>query len=100
MADRGFDVEGVFQPLGVELNIPPVMRGRDQLDEKDMVETRKIASLRMGNWTYKELLLFDKPIPVSLACFADQAFLYVLYWLTSTLHLYNKLTDTDGLLPK
>ena len=49
MADRGFDVEGVFQPLGVELNIPPVMRGRDQLDEKDMVETRKIASLRMGN---------------------------------------------------
>ena len=47
MADRGFDVEDVLQPLGVQLNIPPFMRGRDQLDEKDMVETRRIASLRI-----------------------------------------------------
>ena len=45
MADRGFDVEDVLQPLGVQLNIPPFMRGQDQLDEKDMVETRRIASL-------------------------------------------------------
>ena len=82
MADRGFDVEDVLQPLGVQLNIPPFMRGRDQLDEKDMVETRRIASLRIhverAIERIKNYHFFDKPIPASLACVADQAFLYVL----------------------
>ena len=59
------------------------MRGQDQLDEKDMVETRRIASLRIHVERAIECIInyhsFDKPIPASLACVADQAFLYVLY---------------------
>ena len=78
MADRGFDVEDVLQPLGVQLNIPPFMRGQDQLDEKDMVETRRIASLRIHvEWAIERIInyhSFDKSIPTSLACVADQAF--------------------------
>ena len=92
MADWGFDAECVLQPLGVELNMPP---GRYQLDEKDMVETKRVASLRIQVERAIERIKnyhFFLRIPASLACVADQAF---LYWLTSTPHLHNKLADTD-----
>ena len=78
MADRGFDVSDLLQPLGVHLNIPPFLRGRTQLDDKEMVETRRIASLRIhverAIERIKNFHFFDRPIPASLACIADQAF--------------------------
>ncbi len=78
MVDRGFDVEDILLPLGVELNMPPFLHGRDQLDEQDVVETRRIASLRIhverAIERIKNYHFFDKPIPASLACVADQAF--------------------------
>ena len=81
MADRGFDISDIFQPLDVELNMPPFLRGRAQLDEQEMVDTRRIVSLRVhverAIERVKNFHFFDKPIPASLACIADQAFLYV-----------------------
>ncbi len=77
MVDRGFNVEDILLPLGVELNMPLFLCGRDQLDEQDVVETRRIASLRIHVERAIERIknyFFDKPIPASLACVADQAF--------------------------
>ncbi len=78
MVDRGFDVEDILLPFGAELNIPLFLRGREQLDEQDVVETRRIASLRIhverAIERIKNYHFFDKPIPASLACVADQAF--------------------------
>ena len=47
MADRGFDIQDDLTPLGVKMNIPPFMKGRSQLEPSELVETRRIASLRI-----------------------------------------------------
>ena len=47
MTDRGFDIQDYLTPLGVELNMPPFLRGKSQLDTKEMIETRRIALLRI-----------------------------------------------------
>ena len=46
MADRGFDIAHLM-PDGVGLNIPPFLGSRSQLDEEEVVETRRIASVRI-----------------------------------------------------
>ena len=47
MADRGFDIEEDLSLLGVRLNIPPFLRGKEQLSAQELVETRRIE----GNGT-------------------------------------------------
>ena len=47
MADCGFDIEEHLVLLGVKLNIPPFLRGKLQLSEKELITTRCIASLRI-----------------------------------------------------
>ena len=47
MADRGFDIQDDLTPLGVTLNILPFLKGKTQLDANEMVETRRIASVRI-----------------------------------------------------
>ena len=83
MADRGFDIEADLIPLGVKLNIPPFLKGKSQLSEKEMVETRHIASVRIhverAMERIKNYHVFDKDIPSSSTDLADQIFLYVLY---------------------
>ena len=46
MADRGFDIQDDLTPHGVKLNMPTFLRGKSQLD-KEMVETRRIAFVRI-----------------------------------------------------
>ena len=47
IADRGFDIEEDLALLGVRLNIPPFLRGKEQLSAQELVETRRIE----GNGT-------------------------------------------------
>ena len=58
MADRGFDIMEDLAPHGVKLNIPPVFRGKSQLDQRKLIETRRIASLREMHGKNKELSNF------------------------------------------
>ena len=78
MADRGFDVHDLLQSVGVELNIPPYLSGQPQLDEPELVETRRIASLRIhverAIERIKNYHFFDRPIPSTLVCVTDQTF--------------------------
>ena len=46
MADRGFTIADLLEPRGVTLNIPP-MKTQDQFEEDKVVETRRIASVRI-----------------------------------------------------
>ena len=46
MADRGFDIAEDL-PDGVHLNIPPFLRGKEQLSAMEEAETRQIASVRI-----------------------------------------------------
>ena len=47
MADRGLNIQDDLTPLGVKLNIPPFLKGKTQLEPEELVETCRIASLRI-----------------------------------------------------
>ena len=47
MADRGFDISQLLQAKGVTLNIPPFLGQRQQLSSSEVIETRRIASIRI-----------------------------------------------------
>ena len=46
MADKGFTVSGIL-PLGVSLNIPPLLGTSTQIPPEDDVSTHEIARLRI-----------------------------------------------------
>ena len=80
MADslRGFDIEEFLIPLGVKLNIPPFLRGKTQFDHSELVQTRRIASLRIhverAMERIKNFHIFDRILPVTLTGVADGMF--------------------------
>ena len=78
MADRGFDIKEDLALLGVRLNIPPFMRGKKQFDETELVETRRIATLRIHVERAMEQLknfhIFDRPLTSSFRDTANQIF--------------------------
>ena len=39
MADRGFNIMEDLAPHGVKVNIPPFLRGKSQLDQRELIET-------------------------------------------------------------
>ena len=45
MADKGINISDLLVPHGVILNIPP-RKNDEQLSERELIETRRIASLR------------------------------------------------------
>lgn len=47
LADRGFDIKESVALMGATLKIPAFMRGRSQLEAKDVEETRKLAHVRI-----------------------------------------------------
>ena len=69
MADRGFEILEDLAPIGVRLNIPPFLRGKSRLDSSELIETRRIASLKIKNYH-----IFDGVMPLSLMDVSDQVF--------------------------
>ena len=78
MADRGFDIQDDLTPIGVKVNIPLFLKGKQQLDAGEMVETRRIASLRIhverAMERIKNFHIFDRVIPATLTDVAEQMF--------------------------
>ena len=78
MADRGFDIQDDLALLGVRLNIPPFLKGKSQLTEKELVETRRIASIRIhverAMERIKKFHIFDRTLPSSMSPIANQIF--------------------------
>ena len=78
MADRGFDIQDYLTPIGVKVNIPPFLNGKPQFDPQELVETRRIASLRihveraMGR--IKNYHIFSRTVPSSLTNVSEQMF--------------------------
>ena len=69
MVDRGFDIQDDLTPLGVRLNIPPFLKGKHQLSPNEMIETRRIASVRIhverAMEQIKNYHIFDRTLPNS-----------------------------------
>ena len=47
MADKGFEIEDLFLPLGVRLNIPPFLHKGQQMLPDDVRSTKSIAAVRI-----------------------------------------------------
>ena len=47
MADRGFTIQDQLQSIGVALNIPPFLDGKEQLTTSEVQQGRSIASIRI-----------------------------------------------------
>ena len=84
MVDKGFLIADLLEPLGVILNIPPLKR-TDQFYEQQMVETRRIASLRIhverAIGRIKSFRILSD-LPNSMAGLTDQIF-YVCCMLSN-----------------
>lgn len=76
MADRGFTVKDMLEKLGIELNIPPFMEGRQQLPSEEIEAGRKIASLRIhierAIGRIKTYQILTSTIPLSMARLSNQ----------------------------
>ena len=78
MADKGFDIMEDLAPIGLKLNIPPFLRGKSQLHSRELVETRRISSLRIHVERCMERIknhhIFDRVIPLTLMDITEQIF--------------------------
>ena len=70
MADCGFTVQDLFEPLGVNVILPAFLHGREQLTEEENILSQQIAAERIHVERmierFKNFHIFDSPIPVSL----------------------------------
>jgi len=46
-ADKGFLIQDILAPLGVRLNVPPLLRSDSQMASEDAILTKKITQLRV-----------------------------------------------------
>ena len=80
--------------IGVKLNIPPFLRGKTQLSGKEMVETRRIASLRTHVEQTMERIkifhIFDQALPSPFETAAEQVIFILIIYLTFILRFICK----------
>jgi len=76
LADRGFTVQHLLNPLLAQINIPAFLKGRKSLSVAEELSTRKIAKARIHverfNQRLKQFKLVGRTIPLSLAPLATQ----------------------------
>ena len=76
MADRGFTITEMLKDIGVDLNIPPFMEGREQLPAKEVQQGRHIASVRIhverAIGRIKTFSILKHTLPISLARISNQ----------------------------
>ena len=75
-ADRGFNIQDELTPLDVEVNISLFLKGKIQFEPEELVETCRIASLRIHFERVMERIknyhIFDKTFPSSLTDVAEE----------------------------
>ena len=88
IADHGFDIQDELAIRGVRLIILPFLKGKFKLSESELVETRRIASVRIhverAMERIKNFYIFDQIIPSSMANIVNQAFF--VYAVLSNFH--------------
>ena len=70
VADKGFDIQYLLDPIGVKLNIPPFLNMQDQMSTNDVLQTQQMAAERMhverAINKIKNFYIFDQISPLSL----------------------------------
>ena len=78
MADKGFRIQHLLDPLGVELIIPPFLGDREQFTKEEVIYTQQIAHMRIHVERFmaviKDFHFLDASIPVKLFGSINQIF--------------------------
>jgi len=71
MADKGFLIQDLLAPIGVRLNVPPLLQSNSQMPPEDVVVTKKIAQLRVhverAIGRVKEFHILQSVLPSSMS---------------------------------
>ena len=69
MADKGFDIGGDLQKIGLQLNIPPFLKENPQFSENEVIRTQTIAKHRIhverAIGKVRRFLIFNSRLPIS-----------------------------------
>jgi len=86
MADKGFLIQDLLAPLGVRLNVPPLLKSGCQMASEDVILTKKIAQLRVhverAIGRVKNFLILQNTIPAAMWDTINQV-VYVCCMLTN-----------------
>jgi len=86
MADKGFLIQDMLAPLGVRLNVPPLLKSNSQMAAKDVILMKKIAQLRIhverAIGRVKEFRILQSVIPAAMWDSINQI-VYVCCMLTN-----------------
>jgi len=70
MGDKGFLIQDLLAPIGVRLNVPPLLQSNSQMPPEDIVVTKKIAQLRVhveqAIGQVKEYHILQSVLPISM----------------------------------
>ena len=70
MADRGFTISDLLEPLGMELIIPNFLKGRDQLSILETIRSQQISAERIHIERmierFKNFRIFESNIPITM----------------------------------
>ena len=70
MADRGFTISDLLEPLDVELIIPNFLKGRDQLSTLETIRSQNISaeSIHVERMieSFKNFRIFESDIPITM----------------------------------
>ena len=100
MADLGFTIKDELAKIGIELNIPPFMDGRQQLLPEEVQRGRTMSSLRIhverAIERIKTFCILKDSFPVSVASLANQI-VCICGWLTNFYPALVPATDKNVL---
>lgn len=86
LADRGFEISDLLEAKGVLVNIPPFLRGKEQLSYFEVLKTRIIANRRILieqiNGRAKKNKILVSPLQKCMWPYADKA-IYVCFALVN-----------------
>ena len=71
MADKGFNIKDLLEPIGVTLNIPPCLSDNSQFNEEEVENTQSVGSVRVrverAISGIKMYTIITNVVPLSLA---------------------------------
>lgn len=76
MADKGFNIKDLLEPIRVTLNIPPFLSDKAQFNEEEVENTQSVASVRIhverAISRIKMYKIITNVVPLSLAGLLNQ----------------------------
>ena len=71
MADKGFDIKDILEPIGCEITIPAFLASKGQFSKEELLHSKKIHNVRVhverAIRRVKEFHFFDHVVPLTVA---------------------------------